>query len=404
MAVYQRGKNWYIDFTFHGQRIREMIGPSRKGAEKVISKKKAEIAENKFLDVRKEPDPIKFYDFAKEYLQWAKANKKPSTLERDLSFMRKLNAEFEGKTIQEITSWQIEKFKAKRRGQLKRPGAKLGSYQEPGKDGTVKEIWFVDYQNHDGKNLRKPFEARSDAETFLQKSQSELKPATVNREMALLKHMYAKAVEWGKVKENPAKKVKRLQGEAKRLRFLVPEEIQTLLSNCSGYLRSVVLVALNTGMRRGELLGLKWGQINMDQGIITLPETKNHEPRNIPMNATVRGVLQDLKKKEGYVFFDTMGKGIFYVNKLFRCAVRKSGITDFRFHDLRHTFASNLVMEGVDIMTVKELMGHKTLEMTLRYAHLAPSHKTKAINVLDRVMSLNPPQATDAQTVIAINI
>jgi hypothetical protein len=79
MAVYRRGENWCIDFTFHGQRIREMIGPSRKGADKVIAKRKAEIAENKFLDVRKESEPITFYEFAKEYLQWAKANKKPST-------------------------------------------------------------------------------------------------------------------------------------------------------------------------------------------------------------------------------------------------------------------------------------------------------------------------------------
>jgi hypothetical protein len=123
MAVYQRGKNYYIDFTFHGQRIREMIGPSRKGAEKVIAKRKAEIAENKFLDVRKDPDPIKFYDFAKEYLQWAKANKKPSSYVRDLSLMRQLNTEFEEKAIQEITTWQIEKYKAKRNQETRRgPG------------------------------------------------------------------------------------------------------------------------------------------------------------------------------------------------------------------------------------------------------------------------------------------
>src|SRR5512136_2400878 len=106
MAVYQRGENWYIDFTFHGQRIREMIGPSRKGAEKVIAKRKAEIAENKFLDVRKDPDPVKFHDFAKEYLQWSKANKKPSTYKRDVSTMRLLDREFGTKTLQEITAWQ----------------------------------------------------------------------------------------------------------------------------------------------------------------------------------------------------------------------------------------------------------------------------------------------------------
>jgi len=87
MSIYQRGNNWYTDFTFKGQRIRESIGPSRKGAEKVTAKKKAEIAENKFLDKRKEPDPIKFYDFAEEYLQWAKANKKPSLLRPTISLL-----------------------------------------------------------------------------------------------------------------------------------------------------------------------------------------------------------------------------------------------------------------------------------------------------------------------------
>src|SRR4030042_2541083 len=115
MSVYKRGENWYIDFTFKGQRIRESIGASRKGAEAVIAKKKAEIAENKFLDVRKEPDPVKFHEFAKEYLQWAKANKKESTYDGDLLRMRHLDEEFEEKAIQEITTWDIEKWKAKRK-------------------------------------------------------------------------------------------------------------------------------------------------------------------------------------------------------------------------------------------------------------------------------------------------
>src|SRR5512139_1790525 len=107
MAIYQRGDNWYVDFTFKGQRVRESIGPSRKDAEKVIAKKKTEIIENKYLDIRKEPDPVKFHDFAKEYVQWAKVNKKPSSCARDLSIMRTLDKEFEGKTIQEITTWDI---------------------------------------------------------------------------------------------------------------------------------------------------------------------------------------------------------------------------------------------------------------------------------------------------------
>src|SRR4030043_25970 len=202
MAIYQRGDNFYIDFRFKGQRVRESIGPSRKGAGKVIAKRKTEIAENKFLDMRKEPDPIKFYNFAKEYMVWAKANKKPSTYSRELSTVRNLNNEFETKNIQEITTWQIEKYKAKRK--------------------------------------------------------EEVKPASVNRELALLKHLYTKAIEWGKMKENPAKKVKFLKGEVKRVRFLTPEEVQRVLSNCPDRLKPLVTVAIHTGMRKGELSGLKW--------------------------------------------------------------------------------------------------------------------------------------------------
>lgn len=347
MSVYKRGKNWYIDFTFHGQRIREMIGPSRKTASAVIAKRKVEIAEFKFLDKRKEPEPVKFYDFAKEYLQWAKANKKPSSYSRDLSLMRQLNKEFETKAIQEITTWQIEKYKARRK--------------------------------------------------------DEVRPASVNREISLVKHMYTKAIEWGKCKENPTKKVKRLKGEVKRVRFLMPDEAQRLLSNCADHLKPIVTVALNTGMRRGELLGLRWNQINFEQGIITLLDTKNDERRDVPMNETVKAVLREVEKKGSYIFCDGNGENFSTVRRSFETALRKSGIEDFRFHDLRHCFASTLVMEGVDIMTVKELLGHKTLEMTLRYAHLAPSHKTRAVNILDRVLSLNPPQSAIPPKVVSLS-
>ena len=344
MSIYQRGKNWYIDFTFHGQRVREMIGPSRKGAEKVIAKKKAEIAENKFLDKRKDPAPVKFYDFAKEYLQWAKANKKSSTYTRDVSIMRLFDKEFERKTFQEITAWQIEKWKSRR------------------KEG--------------------------------------LQAASVNRELALLKHMFSMAVKWRKLKENPAKDVKRFKGETKRVRFLMPDEVQRLLSNCGdfldGLLKPIVTVAVHTGMRKGEILSLQWPQVNFEQGIISIFDTKNHERRDIPMDETAKVTLQAVERKGDLVFSNRNGKQIGHaqIHLAFHEALKKSGITDFRFHDLRHTFASNLVMqEGVELNDVRELLGHKNMSMTLRYAHLSPKHKTRVVNILDRVMSQNPPQA-----------
>jgi integrase len=339
-GIWQESKNWSIDFNFHGQRIREMIGPSRKGAEKVIAKKKTEIIENKFLDIRKELAPIKFYDFAKEYLQWAKANKKPSTYSRDIYIMRMFDKEFKEKTIQEITTWQIEKWKSTR------------------KEG--------------------------------------LQAGSVNRELALLKHIFSMAVKWRKLKENPAREVKRFKGETKRVRYLIPYEVQTLLSNCEDFLKPIVTVAVHTGMRKSEILGLKWDQVNFEQGMISLSDTKNRERRDIPMNETVKTTLRAIGRKGDLIFPNRNGKQIDGVPLYFafHAALAKSGITDFRFHDLRHTFASNLVMqEGVELNDVRELLGHKNMSMTLRYAHLSPRHKTKVINILDRIMSLNPPQA-----------
>jgi len=346
MAIYKRGKNWYIDFTFHGQRIREMIGPSRKGAEKVIAKRKAEIAESKFLDVRKDPSPIKFYDFVKEYLQWSKANKKPSSYQRDLCSMRALSKEFEKKNIQEITTWQIEKYKAKRK--------------------------------------------------------EEVKPASVNREIALLKHMYTKGIEWGKVKESLAKKVKLLKGEVKRVRYLMPDQVQIFLSNCADHLRPLVTVAVHTGMRRGELLSLRWDQVNFEQGFITLLDTKNHERRDIPMNETVKTTLRAMDRQDDYVFSGFYGRRFDRIKRSFHDALKKSEIEDFRLHDLRHTFASNLVMAGEDLNTVRELLGHKDLTMTLRYAHLAPGKKAKAVNTLDKIMSQIPPHSEMPKKVVSL--
>ena len=403
MALYKRGDNWYIDFTFHGQRIREMIGPSRKGAEKVIAKRKAEIAENKFLDKRKEPDPVKFYDFAKEYLQWSNANKKPTSYRRDLSLMRQLNKEFETKAIREITTWQIEKYKAKRKEEINRPGAVMGSFKRERKDGSQEEIWYVDYRGPQGDKVRKIIgPSKKDAEAYFAKSKATTRPATVNRELALLKHMYSKAIEWGRYEENPAKKVKLLKGEVKRVRFLMPDDVQKLLSNCADHLKPIVTVAVHTGMRKGELLSLNWDQVNFEQGIISLLDTKNHKRRDISMNETVKATLTGMERKGSYVFSAEDGGSFGDVRRSFETALRRSGIQDFRFHDLRHTFASNLVMESVDIMTVKELMGHKDLTMTLRYTHLAPNHKTKAVNILDRVLSLNPPQSAVSQKVVSL--
>ena len=142
----------------------------------------------------------------------------------------------------------------------------------------------------------------------------------------------------------------------------------------------------------------------MDQGFITLWETKNSERPDIPMNETVKASLNGIERNGPYIFCDGNGKSFGNVKRSFETALKKSEIEDFRFHDLRHTFASNLIMGGTDITTVKELMGHKTIDMTLRYSHLAPNYKTRAVNILDRIFGVaqNPPQSEKVRNVVSL--
>jgi integrase len=218
-------------------------------------------------------------------------------------------------------------------------------------------------------------------------------PATVNRHVACLKHMLTKAVEWEMTSEQTVQRirtVKQIPEQNARLRYLSVEECQTLLNTCGPHLKPIVITALNTGMRKEEILSLRWDRhVDLQHGFILLDKTKSGERREIPINDTLRHTLQGLVRRLDSPHVFTDGKGSRYgdVKKGFRAACQRAGIKDFTFHDLRHTFASHLVMAGVDLPTIKELLGHKTLTMTLRYAHLAPSHKVRAVSMLHESLS-----------------
>jgi integrase len=190
--------------------------------------------------------------------------------------------------------------------------------------------------------------------------------------MAILGHMLSKAVEWGMLANSPFKKGKRLmlKENNQRLRFLSKTEIEALLKSCTPHLKPIVETALLTGMRRGELLSLKWEQIR--NGFIYLTETKSGKARQIPINDRLAAVLKDIRRKNHlkseYVFCDFQGRRFYEVKRSFTSACRRAGIEDFRFHDLRHTFASRLVMRGASLKAVQELLGHADLKMTMRYA------------------------------------
>jgi len=217
------------------------------------------------------------------------------------------------------------------------------------------------------------------------------KPSTVNRRFAVLAHMFQKAYDWGMCSEETLKKVRRvkmLRENNRRLRYLSKEECLSLINACDPHLKPIVIVALNTGMRKQEILRLKWSNVDLKHGLIILDQdqTKNRERKEIPLNETLKRLFASLPRRLDipYVFYDpASGKPYRDVRKSFASALRRAGIRDFHFHDLRHTFASQLVMAGVDLTTVKELMGHKTITMTLRYAHLAPAHKAEAVKKID---------------------
>ena len=325
-GIRKRGNNWYIDYRCNGKRYIRRIGHNKKVAIQARNKVLTEIAENKFLD-KQTISPLLFKDFTEDYInKYSKVNKR--SWKDDVSRLGKLNDLFGDKTLHEITPEMIEDFKCKALETLSR--------------------------------------------------------ATVNRYLACMKHLYTVAIQWKRVDKNPVREVKLFKENNNRLRYLEYSEAERLVECCKGYLRDIVVVALNTGMRQGEIFNLKWSDIDFDRKIIHLQTTKNGESRKIAMNQQTHAVLSSVNRDEAASYaFHNNGKPFTNVKRSFATALRRAGISDFRFHDLRHTFASHLAMAGVDLNTIRELMGHKSIRMTLRYAHLNQEHKQQAVDVLN---------------------
>jgi integrase len=345
-GVYKRGGIYWIRYTsFDGKVIRESSKSSKvKDAEALLLQRKQAIREGKFPELKKISN-CTFDELISQYLQWAERQR---CFRSKKGFIRQLMDAFGNLPLRVFNTMLIEQFQTER----------------------------------------------------LQKGN---KPATVNRLLATLKHMFTKAFDWNLIGEETLKCIKRvklLPENNKRLRYLSKEECQALINACDAHLKPIVVTALNTGMRKGEILSLRWDNIDFKHNFILLDVTKNGERREIPINETLRGVLQGLTRRLDipYIFYDkATGKPYQDIKRSFNTALRKAGIKDFHFHDLRHTFASHLVMAGVDITTVSRLLGHKSLTMTLRYSHLAPEHMSKAVDILDTVINRKPISTKLAQ-------
>jgi magnesium-transporting ATPase (P-type) len=226
-------------------------------------------------------------------------------------------------------------------------------------------------------------------------------PATVNRYRALISLVYRLGIESGKVKQNPARLVKHRQENNARIRWLSAEEevrLRAAISaTCPEHMPELDL-ALNTGLRLGELYGLEWENVNLARRVLTVPRAKNGEMRHVPLNGSALAALAEADKQSdgtGPVIRNAEGGALTGPRYWFEPAVKQAKLRSFSWHCLRHTFASRLVMAGVDLRTVQELMGHKSIQMTVRYSHLTPRHTLAAVEKLIGSISAGP---TDTRT------
>jgi len=226
--------------------------------------------------------------------------------------------------------------------------------------------------------------------------------AVCNREVAILRHMLRLARRWRLIAEVP--EIDMLKEPEGRLRFLSEEEATRLLSACgesrNPYLPAIVTVALHTGLRKGEILGLTWDRVDFSRGVVRVIKTKSSRSREIPMDQDVYDALVALKGRQdlGLVFARGDGGAWGQIRTAFAVALRRAGIDGFRFHDLRHTAASHWTMRGASLKEVQELLGHKSITMTMRYAHLSPERLRTAVA---RLEGLGRPKAPSSGTQVA---
>ena len=219
-------------------------------------------------------------------------------------------------------------------------------------------------------------------------------PSTVNRYLAALSHLLTIAVkDWGWLDESPMKRVRKLKEPRSIVRFLNDTEREQFLKACkessNRYIYIIVVLALSTGMRRGEIMNLRWEKVDLDRGVIFIEETKNGDRRSVPLKGKALSLIQEFKANEkqdfGLLFPSSSSKEKpFSLRRLWIRLLKTSGIKNFRFHDLRHSAASYLAMSGATPSEIAEVLGHRTLQMVKRYAHISEQHSAKVIERMNK--------------------
>ena len=335
---------WVVYFDEHGRRHREKVGP--KGlALKVYQKRKNEIQERRFFPERIRRRDVLLKTFIEEYLD--RVRPKLRSVRNHERYGVYWSDALGSRALRQIIPGDVERYVAKRRA-----------------DGMA--------------------------------------PASINRELAFLKRVFSVAGADGLVDSNPVRAVRFFRENNARVRYLRPEEEQQLCKALPTEHWPKVAVALHTGFRQGNQFRLRWTDVNFDIGLVRAHQPKSGEDYFVPMSDDLRTVLRALpsRMRSEWVFpsetGDTPLDAKNFLHRVFAPALKQAKITDLRWHDLRHTFASRLVMAGVDARTVQTLMGHKTLAMTERYAHLSPAHKLAAVQRLNRPTTDEPTATTTA--------
>ncbi|MCX5687367.1 MAG: site-specific integrase [Candidatus Omnitrophica bacterium] len=326
MGIYKKRENYYmIDYYLDKKRIWEHGGRTRTEARYKLEKRRTDVREGK-LSLTAIKDRITFKNFAIDYLKKIKESKR--SYSREKIIVKCLIKYFGNKTLNKIIPNEIENYMYDR-------------------------LKYV-------------------------------KKSTVNRETIVLRHMLNEAVKLGKMMRSPMINIKQFKIEERAIRVISKDEEEKLLNASCNHLKSIIIAALNTGMRLGEILNLKWENVDLEKEIITLTKTKSGKIRTIPINNKLKEVLKcAINVNSEYVFCDDCGKPIESIKTAFNNALRRSGINKCRFHDTRATFTTRLIENNVNLVTVQNLLGHADIKTTMKYANPNSEYNRQAVETLN---------------------